>query len=78
LESPLTVKFTEPVSCGKSRKNISYECEWAFHCQFFVKEALCVLISHIFWLELLKPGFCNLKSKFSLNLEMKYQWFNVK
>jgi hypothetical protein len=62
----------------KIKENISYECEWAFCYQFCAAKAQCILMSHIFWLKPLKPNFCDLKSKFHLNLKIKYQQFNVK
>jgi hypothetical protein len=71
-------QIPEPVSSGKYGKIISYEFEWAFHYQFFAGEAPCVLISHIFLLKPLKLVICDLKSKFPLNLKVKYQRFNVK
>jgi hypothetical protein len=40
-----------------ARKIISYECELAVHYQLFAEEALCILISLIFWLKSLNPVF---------------------
>jgi hypothetical protein len=71
--SILLLQITEPVSSGKCGKNISYECEWAFRCQFFAAEAPCKLISYIFWLKPLKLVFSNLKSKFPGNIRIQYQ-----
>jgi hypothetical protein len=76
--SLLSLQITDPVSSGKIGKNVSHECERAYRYQFFAAEAPCILISYIFWLKLLKPNFCDLKSKFSLNKKIKYQRFNVK
>jgi hypothetical protein len=61
------------------RKNIfTYGFEWAFRYQLFAVGAPLNWISHIFWLKLLKPVFCNLKSKFPLIIKIKYQGFNAK
>jgi hypothetical protein len=51
--------------------------EWAFHNQFLAAGAPLIWISQIFWLKLLKPVFCNLKSKFSW-IKKKYQQFYAK
>jgi hypothetical protein len=74
----LPQQIPEPVPSGKCGKIISYECEWVFRYQFFAAEAPCVLISHIFLLKPLKLVICDLKSKFPLNLKIKYQRLNVK
>jgi hypothetical protein len=60
------------------REIITFGFEWAFRYQFFSAGAPLNWISHIFWLQPLKLVFCNLMSKFSLNLKIKYQWFNAK
>jgi hypothetical protein len=60
----LPLQITKPVSSRKWRKIITYVFEWAFHYQFFAEG------------ELLKPVFCDLKSKFPLILKIKYRRFN--
>jgi hypothetical protein len=72
----LPLQITEPVSSKKCGKIISYNSEWAFGYQLFAAGAPLNWISHIFWLKPLKPVFCDLKSKFPLNLKIKYQRFN--
>jgi hypothetical protein len=74
--SLLPLQITEPDSSGKCGKIISYKSEWAFRYHFFAAGAPLNWISHIFYLKLLKPFFCNLKSKFTLILKIKYQRFN--
>jgi hypothetical protein len=61
--SLLPLQITVPVSSEKCRKVISYECECAFHYQFFWAEAPRILISHIFLLKLLKPFFLQFKEQ---------------
>jgi hypothetical protein len=72
----LPLKITELVSSGKCGKIISYKSEWALRYQFFAAGAPLNWISHIFWLKLLKPVFCDLKSKFTPIFKIKYQRFN--
>ncbi len=50
----------------------------AFRYQFFAAEALCILISNIFWLNPLKLFFLRFKEQVFFNLKIKYQRFNVK
>jgi hypothetical protein len=77
-EKPIAKTNHRTGSSGKGGKNISYESELAFRYQFSAAETPSILISHIVWLKPLEPFFCNLKSKFPLNLKMRYQWFNDK
>ncbi len=74
--SLLPLQITDLVSSSKCGKIISYKSEWAFCYQFFAAGAPLNWISHIFWLKLLKPFFCDLKSKFPIILKIKYQRFN--
>jgi hypothetical protein len=67
----LPLKITEKVGSKKCGDIISYDFEWAFRYQFFAVEAQCILISHIFQLKRLKRVFCDLKSKFPLNLKIE-------
>jgi hypothetical protein len=68
--SLLPLKITKPVSSGTYGIIISHECEWASRYQFFAAGALWIEISHIFLLEQLKPIYCDLKSRFPLNLKI--------
>jgi hypothetical protein len=65
---PLSVNSGKPVAATNHKTGFQGEMrEWAFRYQFFALGTPLNWISHIFWLKLLKPFFCNLKSKFSLN-----------
>jgi hypothetical protein len=55
--SLLLLQNKEPVFSRKCGKIVSHEYESAFRYQFFAAGAPRILISHIFWLKLLKLFF---------------------
>jgi hypothetical protein len=67
-------------SGNKHTATDSYELQWKTYSrsQMFAPDNPLKCISNIFQLKPLKSMFCNLKSKFPLNVQIKYQLFNVK
>jgi hypothetical protein len=55
-------------SSGKYGEIIGHSCEWAFCYPFLAEGAPWIWISHI----------SDLKSKFTLNVKIRYRQFNVK
>jgi hypothetical protein len=84
---PLSANSGKPIAIKKYRNGFQQKMQGKYQLWIWMGlplSVLCsgshmytVLIWHIFWLKPLKPHFCDLKSKFPLNLKIKYQQFNV-